>query len=649
MGKSLLELLADKATIPRQPGNAVPLTNATRNTIIPNSIGEVVKKLVGEQGLQREEANLVQVKNFVKNIPKIYGTDSVRILTQSDPHKKKVAIKKVAGAIGGVLGPIGKAVGKFAADFNPKFPDDFLEGSEEEKNLSFSRYNDLYASNYANGKYYNGGIKNSKTALGKFLQANKTPGQLKDAAIGTAKSLAVGLAIAGVKTLFSKKKKTQEVIDNPYAPRRVRFPSAFAANATKADSPNTFQFDNNEKVALYQNQQSGSKGWPSGFGSEMKTITTGSAELLQKETLSDELINLNTIYSNFNARSKERTNQYALYLHGIEDAKDKRVGTYSNDVLRIFTPEDKIKYEPASWTSYSNNIKGYDEQANFVNIIPIQPSLLYGGNNSSTDKLRPSNDVSEAYKVNKLDDKSVIFNTISYKTISGTEQVIRYNKAGDSGSYSKNVAEINMVFNSDFGESSGSYLQTQAKSETKTPKINPYLVTKTNLLADSGSNIEGTDVDSKYDYIKVVIGNISVLGTITGLTDNTTPSWTDVKAVGSGFKFYLYDSWEREISFKFQMYAENKKQLDQIWKKAERIKTLTLPTSKQELGVFGRIVPLVIGDLINVPYGFLTACNMAVLDISPWEIDDKFQKPFVYEMDITYKVVSNDTEYKHYN
>ena len=127
MGKSLLELLADKATIPPQPGNAVPLTNATRNTIIPNSIGEVVKKLVGEQGLQREEANLVQVKNFVKNIPKIYGTDSVRILTQSDPHKKKVAIKKVAGAIGGVLGPIGKAVSKFAADFNPKFPDDFLE------------------------------------------------------------------------------------------------------------------------------------------------------------------------------------------------------------------------------------------------------------------------------------------------------------------------------------------------------------------------------------------------------------------------------------------------------------------------------------------------------------------------------------------
>ena len=67
MGKSLLELLADKATIPPQPGNAVPLTNATRNTIIPNSIGEVVKKLVGEQGLQRKEANLDQFKNSLIN------------------------------------------------------------------------------------------------------------------------------------------------------------------------------------------------------------------------------------------------------------------------------------------------------------------------------------------------------------------------------------------------------------------------------------------------------------------------------------------------------------------------------------------------------------------------------------------------------
>jgi hypothetical protein len=157
-------------------------------------------------------------------------------------------------------------------------------------------------------------------------------------------------------------------------------------------------------------------------------------------------------------------------------------------------------------------------------------------------------------------------------------------------------------------------------------KYVPYITKKDDVLKNNG-----------YDIINLAINGITLLGTITGLADNTTPSWTDVKPVGSGFKF--------------QMYADNKEQLDLIWKKAEDIKKLTLPVPKKSLGVFGQIISLEIGNIINSSFGFLTTCNLTVSDDTSWEITTGGQKPMLFEMDITYKVVSNtdNTSYTFYS
>ena len=156
MGKSLLELLELKNA------NAAPVV--TPKPIIPSEYGDVIKKYVGEEIYTREEKNAAQTINFIKNVPKIYGLDAKRILLQRDPHADKVIVKKAAAAIGGLLGPFGAAAGNFLANFNPKYPDDFLEGEATE--LKFSLYSKLISSDYAGGKYYNGGVKNSKSKLG---------------------------------------------------------------------------------------------------------------------------------------------------------------------------------------------------------------------------------------------------------------------------------------------------------------------------------------------------------------------------------------------------------------------------------------------------------------------------------------------------
>ena len=53
------------------------------------------------------------------------------------------------------------------------------------------------------------------------------------------------------------------------------------------------------------------------------------------------------------------------------------------------------------------------------------------------------------------------------------------------------------------------------------------------------------------------------------------------------------------------------------------------------------MISLQIGNLINTKYGFLTTCNLTVSDVTSWEIETGKQKPVMFEMDITYKVVSN--------
>jgi hypothetical protein len=633
MGKTLLDLFADKANIPPQPGNTVPLTNAPYNKPFGiNPIGQIVKKLVGEQGLQREEADLVQIGNFVKNIPKIYGTDSVRILTQSDPHAKKAAIKKAAGAVGSIFGTTGlgglinKGISKIG-DFNPKFPDDFLDGD------TFSRYSDLAKSDYAGGKYYNGGIKNKKSELGKFLQANKTFDQIKNAAFGAAKTALVGLAIGGLKKLFSKKQKT--LPGEPKKRPQPFFPSTLVLNS----KPNSEEF-----IAYNQEQQSRRNDFPNKFGSDYTKVSKSIgvaadgavSKLTNKEASLDnfykEQFYNNSVYfdkeqynlNNPNAPKGFRTPigyNSRLGWHGEPDY-NKAVGKYSKDVLRNWDPETK------NWSDPYPSQKLADDAADGVYTGSLH--LNFG-----------ITDISDAYDTHKIDSKDKIFNTVTYTTVSGLQQLIRYNKAG-SGSYSQNVKDINDEYDLQFGLSADTYIQTQFKSDKKFPKLNPYLITKSNLLKNNENfTKDKTYIDTEYDYIRIGIGGVSVLGTITGLTDNVSPTWADVKSVGSGFKFYLYDSWEREISFKIQMYAENKIQLDQIWKKAERIKSLTLPTPKGQLGVYGELISLQIGNLINTKYGFLTTCNLTVSDVTSWEIETGKQKPVMFEIDITYKVVSN--------
>lgn len=148
-------------------------------------------------------------------------------------------------------------------------------------------------------------------------------------------------------------------------------------------------------------------------------------------------------------------------------------------------------------------------------------------------------------------------------------------------------------------------------------------------------------LDGAEDLVAISINKIQLMANITGLTDTPTPSWGEAKPIGSPYKFYFYESFEREISFKAQLYAMNETALPKVWQKANSIMELTKGIGGFAGGIRGSIVPLKIGNILNIDKGFITACTMTVPDISPWEIKNGSQAPFVCELDITYKVIQN--------
>jgi hypothetical protein len=215
---------------------------------------------------------------------------------------------------------------------------------------------------------------------------------------------------------------------------------------------------------------------------------------------------------------------------------------------------------------------------------------------------------------------------LPYKRIGGSDTVVRWNTK--TSPFSANIDEI-MTNDVAFIDAA---IQTQVNVS---PIINPYHGIKTQILEKNES-----------DIVKVSIGGINFFATVANLSDKNTSNWDSVKPIGSGVNFYLFNNWERSISFDLTMYAEHEADLGWIWNKVNKLTSLTMGrpsgAAGAGYGVYGNILYLRIGDLIK-ENGFLTDVTMNVDTASPWEIDPKIgQLPFICTLSISFQVVRND-------
>lgn len=208
--------------------------------------------------------------------------------------------------------------------------------------------------------------------------------------------------------------------------------------------------------------------------------------------------------------------------------------------------------------------------------------------------------------------------------------------------YIKEKLKVGQRYKVKEGEDAGGSAGVDTKSDAKKigERDSKFRDTKNDLPVKRGfSNKEdginqaglhdkiGENEITKMDFIPLQIKAIggkavNFRATITGLTENVTPSWESAKFVGNPFNYYTYSGIERSVSFNFTVFPMNLKELINNWNKIEYLTSLCYP-----LGYVGSpgyvqapFTFLTLGDMYSKKPSFIDSLTYTIPDNSTWEI-----------------------------
>ena len=134
-------------------------------------------------------------------------------------------------------------------------------------------------------------------------------------------------------------------------------------------------------------------------------------------------------------------------------------------------------------------------------------------------------------------------------------------------------------------------------------------------------------------------------GTVSGLAENFSPSYNEIKYSGRAEPVYVYDSFKRDISFSFKVYPTSRIEMQPLWAKLERLSTYTMPrysgagytapgndASDSEL-------QLTIGNLYVETPMILTSLSYTYSDDTAWDLD--FGLPMGIDVQVGCTVLGN--------
>jgi hypothetical protein len=558
-----------------------------------------------------------QYSLLTQNITEIYGADAPRILLRGtvDLNKATKKIVNRAARIAGGLFGNNNAVGSFVRNsitglVSVKQPSDTISGNSTENGL----YSDIL----------NGRVDNSKNPITGLLTQFKTPSQFK-AAVGDISNGKVkiggavideltnlsfkGLGWAAAKIGLGRQDagrtkslgQTLKDSTNSNLASVSRFPSVFAeskAAINKEPKPTG--------IVIGQDQFAKLGNFPNMY--DDSPVKTGLTLDGRERTISvfTQLGNDTNDYLTKNPNEYAKNTYTSAFVYG------------DGDSINIEDTEDGGVLPPDLGFNSNDNIQGNRRQ-NFTEGL-LNPYKLEDGKRTKEGM--------------ELDGFLIVKD--------GNDSAAGIYKIPDILGYGR----PSRLFSSKAINNDGSPIVKffgGYKNRRESDRPGDHRLKSALALASTDNG----DLDAGNDLIKIRFGYgidkdrkyIHLLSTITGFTDTPTVSWGEAKPVGSPHKFYFYESFEREVSFKTQIYASSQEQLALVWKKANAIMELTKGFSRGVAGIAGRICSLRIGDMFDSDYGFITSCTLTVPDISPWEIKNGSQLPFVCEMDISYKVI----------
>jgi hypothetical protein len=103
------------------------------------------------------------------------------------------------------------------------------------------------------------------------------------------------------------------------------------------------------------------------------------------------------------------------------------------------------------------------------------------------------------------------------------------------------------------------------------------------------------------------------------INDNPNPTWNSVKYVGRGDTFYIYNGFERNVSFNFQVAAMSEAELEPMWQKLNYLYSNTMPDYSDNV-LRAPYMKLTIGNYLYRQPGIIKSLTYTIDNNSPWEI-----------------------------
>jgi len=234
----------------------------------------------------------------------------------------------------------------------------------------------------------------------------------------------------------------------------------------------------------------------------------------------------------------------------------------------------------------------------FVKQSPAADSII--GASKSTSEIIGGTALSAVNKYGSANGLKALANSLKKNSAGKNEYGAKYNKTTLDG---KTYVEEDVLF-------SKYYEETKINPDTKVPifdveknKYSKQLVKREGKYQNSWdkstneiNNLESFDSQQKFNESKYnsrfqnqiwvafkKYGNREVIpfvGSVSGISEDVTPEWSNFKYLGSPFKINRYQGVERSVKFNLKLYYHTKKERDTMMKKINYLKSLAFPYEK---------------------------------------------------------------------
>lgn len=129
--------------------------------------------------------------------------------------------------------------------------------------------------------------------------------------------------------------------------------------------------------------------------------------------------------------------------------------------------------------------------------------------------------------------------------------------------------------------------------------------------------------------------------TINGLNETVSPSWSSNSFIGNPYKYYIYESVERSVSFNLQLFCMNPKELANNWTKITNLTKLAYPLVDSMMA-HPNFLTFSLGDMYRGKIGILESLTYSFPDNGTWETDiEGLLLPKFIDASLTIKFVEN--------